>query len=198
MTSQEHTNTSISQDEIERLANDIMKMKEVRAIHQADLANSIRLIGEMMSTYKPLQAEFEIEEKKVAELKKRCDEDGAKIAKEKEKWNAVLAQSTNIDNATALGNEEVMKEHRESIQLAKKKLEDVAVAEHHWQVAKKCWAEAESRLAECTNNLATLKTPIECETWRVKCLEGGLAGLQKEIDNACALIDRDDINERAS
>mmetsp|Transcript_17469 Transcript_17469/g.35448 ORF Transcript_17469/g.35448 Transcript_17469/m.35448 type:complete len:191 (-) Transcript_17469:245-817(-) len=188
MTSEEYTNTSISQDEIERHAKDIRQMKKVLANQQFELDNSIRMLDETINAYKPLQAEFEVEEKKVAEIKKRCEEDGASIAKEKEKWNAMLVTRTKNDNATALDDEEGMKVQKESIQLAKKKLEDVAVAEERWQKAKEIWAEAESRLADCANNLATLKNPIESETRRVKCLEGALSGLQKEIDKTCALI----------
>ncbi len=189
MIAKELKNTNISQAEIEQHENNIKRMKEVQANQQADLNNSIRILNEMISAYEPLQAEFETEAKRVAKLKQRSEEDFARIAEEKVKWNSVLANTADVNEATELGNKEGMKEHHASIQLAKKKLEDLAVAEQRWQAGKEFWSNVKSSLDECTSNLSTLESHIKFETRIMTSLKMRIANLQKEIDKACTLVD---------
>ncbi len=81
-------------------------MKEVQANQQADLNNLIQILNEMINVYKPLQAEFEIEAKRVAKLKQRSEEDFARIAKEKMKQKSVFDNLADVNEATELGNKE--------------------------------------------------------------------------------------------
>ena len=163
-------------------------MKESQAILQAEFDNSIRKLNKTINATEQLQAEFKINKKKYMKCKERIEEDGAMIAKEKKWWNSVLANGANISDITVLGDVEEMNEHKAFIQLAKKKLEDLAVAKQRWQLAKETWTKDKSRLAECTKSLATLKCQIEKETKSVTCLTECKVDFQKEIDDACTLL----------
>ncbi len=188
MIKQELNDANISPAVIERHANDIREMKESQAILQAEFDNSIRKLNKTINATEQLQAEFEIKKKKYMKCKERIEEDGAIIAEEKEWWNSVLTNGANISDITVLGDVEEMNEHKAFIQLAKKKLEDLAVAEQRWQAAKETWTEDESRLAECTKSLATLKCQIERETEDVTHWTECKVDFQKEIDDACILL----------
>mmetsp|Transcript_4652 Transcript_4652/g.9797 ORF Transcript_4652/g.9797 Transcript_4652/m.9797 type:complete len:101 (-) Transcript_4652:451-753(-) len=100
MTSKKRPNPS--QQELDQRAKDIQQMKNVQANQQA-VENETQLLNRMLSLFMPVLAEFEIDEKKIEEMKKTQNVNGNMIADEKEKWNAESVERATIDKMILFG-----------------------------------------------------------------------------------------------
>ncbi|KAL7468694.1 hypothetical protein ACHAXS_008943 [Conticribra weissflogii] len=179
---------SPSQQELDQRAKEIQQTMDVHANEQVILENETQLLNRMLSTFKPKLEEFEMEEMRIKEMKRTHKEDGERIAKKKEEWNAELAKRVMVDKIAVLADEEAKKEHHDAIQLAKANIEAVSIAEQQWIVAAGALAKAESDLAECNEHLLTMKQRIGFQTRIVRSCEMRITGLKKAIGADCAVV----------